>query len=1199
MYLKKINLLGFKTFADKTALEFSPGITCIVGPNGGGKSNVADSLRFCLGEQSTKSLRALKLEEIIFAGSSKRKMLGMGEVEMLFDNSDKTLPVDFGEVNIARRIFREGENQFFINKTQCRLKDIQELLMGTGIGSGGLAFLSQNEVDLVLSSAENRRMIIEEIAGTNKYKFRKKEASRKLAQTELNLARLHDILNEIDNQLRSLESQVRKFRRYNKYKVMLVDSEKNYLLAKLKKLDVDYEPIINEIAEVKKLEEELNEKIIKLEETKDLESRHLWENEERLAKIEESVTNIRLAVQKQNDFKELIEERICNSNHIREQSEKEIEGLAHTEDSCRLKISEFHAVMEKCKLELEDINRHLLDESNHEAKIRQEKLPAGLNLSERYHGIINEIADIKSQIGSVTEKHKYAEQEITKLGARLNDISAKVCEYEKIISKNAASKVKLEESLDASKKILASLEAVYLNEWEKICALNEQETNLNKEIGALSARQELLEKLEKELNYHWGATPVILEKKEAFPGIAGSLTRLINFPSRLTFSIESILRYHLEDLVVNTESQAYECINYLKENKSGFVTCWPCDVVGEENILRPPLPQDTRVLGWASDLIEVDEKHKKIFDIIFGNILIVKDFDTAKILRTHFRQNNAPVTIVTLAGDVFLYNGAIRGGDQNERPLLVSWDKEYEKINQALSEVKTKLQTTGSEKASLEENRLKTHNLIKFKEKVCENISTKLNNLLVKESFLLIDKGSLLKECNDINTRLNDIKTETSLLKNALVKFEEELIIKEEEYTIIESDFNSQKDLSSKIDEEIEIVKNNIQNLLIRQAEAKQKESYLNEKCEIFEKQINESREKVQKLYEQIKDCAEKANQGEETKASIENEINAINLRSEEILKEKEEISLLAQDVEIRYKQALAEINEIKKRKEEYREQYYKLELRKVEYETKYSDYKNMLADYKVTFEEINWDEVQIPDFAAAEKQISRLKNFINGFGGVNLAAEEDYRQFQTRREFLSNQITDLETAKQSLHCAIKEYDENCVVKFNEIFNEIAVKFQRIFIEVFNGGTAEMVLSDPDDILDSGIEIKAQPPGKKLQNLSLLSGGERALTSVAFLFALLEVKPTPFVLLDELDAPLDDSNIERVAKLIERYSEASQFIIITHNRKTMEAADLLYGVTMEEQGVSKILSVKLEEAQTQYSYKAKKTEEEFSASGTN
>jgi len=1193
MYLKKINLLGFKTFADKTSLEFSPGITCIVGPNGGGKSNVADSLRFCLGEQSTKSLRALRLEEIIFAGSSKRKMLGLGEVEMILDNADKTLPVEFGEVSITRRIFREGENQFFVNKTPCRLRDIQELLMGTGIGSGGLTFLSQNEVDLVLSSAENRRMIIEEIAGTNKYKFRKKEASRKLAQTDLNLSRLHDILNEIDNQLKSLESQVRKFRRYNKYKVLLVESEKNYLLAKLKKLDVDYGPIINEIAEVKKLEEELNEKIIKLEEIKDGESKHLWENEERLAKIEESVTNIRLAVQKQNDFKELIEERIRNAAQTRELSEKEIENLAHIEDSCLLKISEYHSAIEGCKVELEDINRRLLDEANHEAKIRNEKLPAGLNLGEKYHAIINELADIKSQISSVTEKHKYAEHEITKLEARFNDISAKVSEYEKTIAKNAASKNKLEESLDANKKILSGLESVYLNEWEKICALNEQETNLNKEIGALSARQELLKKLEKELNYHWGATPVILDKKEAFPGIFGSLTRLVNFPQRLTFSIESILRYHLEDLVVDTESQAYECINYLKENKNGFVTCWPCDVVSGENIVRPELPQDTRVLGWASDLIQVGEKHKKVFDIIFDNILIVEDFNTAKVLRNHFRESNSPVTIVTLQGDVFLHNGAIRGGDQNERPILVSWDKEYEKINQSLASAKSAMQASVSEKTNLEENRLKTNNIIKFKEKVCEHISAKINNLLVKENFLLMDKGALIKEQGEINTRLNDIKTETSLLKNALTNFEEELIMKEEEHTLLEADFSSQKDLSSKIDEEIESVKGNIQKLLIRQAEIKQKESDLNEKCGIFEKQIDESKEKVQKLHEQIRDCAEKISQSEDTRSSVENEIKAINLRSEEILKEKEEITLRVRDIERKYKETLSDINNIKKQKEEYHDRFYKLELRKVEYETKYSDYKNMLADYKVTFEEINWEEVDLPDFAAAEKQISRLKNFINSFGGVNLAAEDDYNQFKTRQEFLSGQIADLESAKESLLSAIKEYDENCIVKFNEIFNEIAVRFQRIFTEVFNGGTAEMALSDPDDILDSGVEIKAQPPGKKLQNLSLLSGGERALTSVAFLFALLEVKPTPFILLDELDAPLDDSNIERVALLIRKYSEVSQFIIITHNRKTMEAADILYGVTMEEQGVSKILTVKLQEAQKEYSYKSKKTEEEL------
>lgn len=1036
MYLKKLTLHGFKTFADKTTLDFAPGITCIVGPNGGGKSNIFDSIRFCLGEQSIKLLRAPRLEDIIFAGSQTRKLVGMAEVEMLFDNSDKMLPMDFSEVSIQRRIFREGENEFTINKSQCRLKDIQELLMGTGIGTGGLAFLSQSEVDLVLSSSENRRMIIEEIAGTNKYKFRKKEAERKLVNTDLNLSRLHDILNEVDNQLKSLESQVRKFRRYNKYKEKLVTAERDFILAKLKKINREYEPIALRISEVKEKEEGLSSQIALFEEAKDSQNKILWDNEERSGKLEETIAEQRLNLQKKIDFKQLIEERKNNFIENQKQIAKEIEDIVFAEDGWKIKLGEFECQIAACQNEIKELETLLQNERAREEKNKSEKSAFDSPSSEKYYNVINETSIIKNKINAAVEKLKYINQEIERQKTRHKELSEKNKEYDKKAAKNSVSIAKLEEALEENKKILESLENLYLDEWEKICRLNEEETNVNKEIGALSGGSEFLKVI---------------------------------------------------------EDTAFKCVERLKD----------------------------KIMNAEEELA---------------------------------------------------------------CPLVINLGKDAKDASSSLEDAKIKLQNITKEKSDREDKRLKTHSLIKAKEKICEAVSSKLNAIRANGQFLTSQIAVQAQEINQINDQLSDLETENCLLGEVLQRSQQELVVKEEEFVLVEGAFNEQKTASGRFSEEEEEIRGSIQNLLIKKAEFTQKEADLKERREIFNAQALSSKEKLVYLREETGLLEEKIRQCEETKSASDEETIYLENELKRLSEEKEILIKESKLQEEQYKNTLSQLNGLKELKDNLRDEFYKLEIKKAEYETKYSDYSGLLADYGVVFDEINWDEVLIPDLALAEKQISRLKNFINNFGGVNLAAENDYNQFKERREFLSLQITDMEKAKESLLTAIKEYDENCVLKFNDVFEEIAQRFQRIFTEVFNGGAASLFLSEPANILDSGVDIKAQPPGKRLQNISLLSGGEKALTAVSFLFALLEVKNTPFVVLDELDAPLDDSNIERVARLVKKYSAHSQFLIITHNRKTMEAAELLYGVTMQEQGVSKILAVKLEEAKENYAY---------------
>lgn len=1177
MYLKRVILHGFKSFADRTELEFRPGITAVVGPNGGGKSNITDALRFCLGEGSTKALRGSRMDELIFSGSSKRGPFSMAEVIMLFDNSDEVFPLDYNEVSVARRIYRDDSNQHLINKKTCRLKDIQELFMGTGVGQGGLSFLSQEEVGMVLSDASTRRSIMEEVAGTNKYKFRKKEALRKLEHTEDNLKRLRDILYEVQNQLASLERQVKKYRRYKKAKERLVDLEKNYYLWQVKFIKDQLEPINKKEEELRLEKNILEEKINSIKINKQEIELCFYKKETQINNFQQNLSGKQLSLQNHLNFLDLIKEREENARQALKESASEIEVLNNKLDNLKNEHAgnqkEFFAV-NKAKEEINQLIAPLEEELASLIESQDELCPA----EEEYFKSYQKYTELKSNRDFLFNKIKQIQKNIEHL-KEANERNA--LEEEDIQKKIQDFMVRVKEEEEKISSLHAKLEGGIF-ELEKIQEAykkkNKDYINHQEELYRKIAQLNALQKLEEEMDGFSGAVKVILKHKEKFPHLKDAVSNLFKVRDEYNLAIEAVIGKHFEDLVVTTSDEAYKYIEHLKSNNLGKVTFWPQDDFAQLQTTVSNLHFDG-FIGWAKDLVNFAPKNLPLFNILLANTLVVKDFSCAKEIRAKFKEHSLNIPkIVTLDGDIIEPQGAITGGSIANHAGSIN---RREKIHNLKVEIHALEDEVGRD------------------EKQRESLGARINQLSEERAFAGTQKnqshGNIKKLQNEIEILKSQLKRAEDLseknksmicsldaeLETTLCQKEKEnslLLELEEECSKLSVEFDSFKSMQQQIYKKAEEIRAKSHEYKIKRAEFHQEEKSFREKEKFYTEQVKECETKINTLksysHELENKIAENLLNKEKTDKLIidlQEELKSSQDKREALIEEKEGIQ---RELKIQETQ----LQDVQDKQMEEQALWHDIRVRKVEFEVKTSSCFEKLEELGLTRESA--DTVDLPqiDTEKVKIQIERLKKFIDNFGGVNLAAEEDYRQLDERHKYMSQQIEDLQRAKESLLEVIKEYDQECIKKFKDTFDKTNQEFSSIFTRLFNGGQAQLKLSEPEDLLETGVEIIARPPGKKLRNIALLSGGEKALTSVAFLFAILKIKASPFVMLDELDAPLDDSNIERVVELIKEYSKTTQFIIVTHNKKTMEAAQSLYGITMEEKGVSKLISVSLEEA---------------------
>ena len=1182
MYLKKIEMQGFKSFADKTVIELKQGITTVIGPNGSGKSNISDAIRWVLGEQSSKALRCSKSLDIIFAGTQNRKSLGFAEVSLIFDNSDGGLPIEYTEVTVTRKIYRTGETGYFINKVPCRLKDLQELFMDTGIGKDGYSIVGQGKIDEILSNkSEDRRHIFEEASGIVKYRVRKQETEKKLEHTKLNLLRINDILSEIEGNLEPLQLQSEKAKKYLNLRENLKNIEVGLFLYNINQGKSDIEKIVED--------ENITKEQCDTEET-------------RLERVKF------LKEQLKGDIDE-ITNKIENMSNLGFESQKEIEMLNSDINVAKTKILSNKENQERFLQEIQEKNTRL-KELEDEQKQKDEKRK---NLRQNKEKFTKELEQKQSELDKITQKltkealkieqyKKQVEENLEKKYEKQGDIQEQEINFENyekrqkqvkqeiqaIISELDNTRMRKEE---ISKEFyeIESVRNINLNQLEKITKEKEEANQkikiyqaklntISNELRMKQSRQSFLIETEKEKEGYTKSVKTLLNDCESNvalkKGVEGVLANLIDVPEDLQTAIEMSLGMALQNIVTETEQDAKKLVEHLRKNNIGRASFLPITSIKGKKIDNIK-GNKSGIIGVASDLIKYNKKYEQIIFNLLGRTVIVDNMDTA--IRVS-KENLQSFKIVTQEGDIINPSGAITGGSVMKKTVnILGREREIKKLGKEIEGLQQNIANIEKEKEQYEQS---IEGILEIAEKLEKELQ---DNEIVyatgKQKVL-----SFEEEIQKIEKRLDKFKLEQEKLEEQ----KKLTIAKKAEFerTISEITFESER-LSKIITEYADLNKDNqkyiddlnfdITNLKISVSSFDESESSIEELKQRIQQEITANEQSVKSKNEQIEQSKQENVNLQNSIVEIEEKIKKIR---EEVKNSGAKIEELKQD-RTNKNDKLADleeqINEKFKVIEDLKSQLVKIDVKKSKIQEELSETINKLWDeYELTPNSVEGYE-KPKNISETKKQVNSLRVEMREMGSVNLESIEEYKKIKERYDFMSEQRLDLESTMSKLRKIITDMTGIMKEQFKEKFKEINKNFGEVFAELFGGGKAEVALEDEQNILECGIEITAQPPGKKLQNMLLLSGGEKALTAIALLFAILKINPAPFCVLDEIEAALDDVNVYRYAEYLKKFAIDTQFLVITHRKGTMEAADSVYGVTMEESGISKLLSMKLRE----------------------
>lgn len=1181
MYLKRLELQGFKSFADKTVLEFMPGITAVIGPNGSGKSNISDAIRWVLGEQSMKSLRGSKSEDIIFAGTQSRKSLGFAEVSIVIDNTDNKLPIEYTEVTVTRRIYRSGETGYFINKVPCRLKDILELFMDTGIGKDGYSIIGQGKIDEILSNkSEDRRHIFEEAAGIVKYRVRKAESEKKLEHAKLNLLRINDILAEIESGLEPLKIQSEKAKKFLDLREELKSIEIGLFLyqietyqEKIKRIVTDAESMNSsyETAEI-----QLQEKNSRKEEIKQ-------KLDEITANIE-SMQNIGFESSKMKEqvYSEIhvAKERISNNRENDKRFETEIEELENKIQE--LETEKTQKIEKKTNLfaDKEKFAKELAEKEGNLAKLTEKLSAKELEMEAKKKKVEQDIDERYELNASLTTKdvnyenmQKRQMQIKTEIASTISDLDKTRLEKEEIAKGFYAietEKNKYQAALENSNKereIAQRKLKQYVDEIDK----------LSYETRMKESRYHFLKETEREKEGYVKSVKSLLvdcEKvKELGKGMHGVLANIIEVPKDYEVAIEMALGYNLQNIVTETEQDAKRLVEHLRTNKLGRASFLPIATVKGNRLDKIKQKGIDGVIGIAADLVKFQKKYEQILFNLLGRTVVVDNMDTAIALA---KQNQYSFRIVTLQGDTINPSGSITGGSvQTKTVNILGRSREIESLEKEINKLRQKIQGKQEEKDSYEENM----------ESVLEEASSIESKLQEIDIQYATEKQKMLaieENINKLEARRDRLKVEQEQLekqkqenRQEKEKIEKQIQEKTEEIEtlnkVIEEFANLNKDNQKVIDD----LNFDITNLKISVSSFDESETSINEMVERIQKDMETSQISIKNKKKQreaikteVAKLEENINLLEEKIITIEEDVKNSGTKVEEYKQERTEQNKKLDAIE-------KEISEQYKTIESLKEQVVKIDVKKAKVEQDLELVINkMWEEYEITPN--NAQEYEKPkDVSGTLKRVNLLRGQIRDLGSINIDAIEEYKQSKQRYDFMCEQRLDLENSSTKLKKVISEMTTIMKEQFKEQFQIINRNFNEVFQELFGGGKAELVLTDEENILECGIDIQVQPTGKKLQNMMLLSGGEKALTAIALLFAILKINPAPFCVLDEIEAALDDVNVFRFADYLKHFTSNTQFLVITHRKGTMEAADTVYGITMEENGISKLLSMKL------------------------
>lgn len=1178
MYLKRLEIKGFKSFPTKTEIVFNEGITAIVGPNGSGKSNISDAIRWVLGEQSAKSLRGDKLEDVIFVGTESKKAMNYCEVAITLDNSDNKLELGFSEVTIKRRAYRTGESEFFLNNKSCRLKDIKEILLDTGIGKDGYSIVEQGKVDEILSNNPvNRRKVFDEACGISKFRYKKQEAERNLKHTKENLERIDDIYIEIENQLKPLFLQQEKAVKYLEFNKKLKVLEVNSCIKVVAELEAELDELNKHSNLLGSQSSEIQKQKSTLEKAVEETNIEIENINDGINKSQDYINTIKSVISQKDAQVNLINEKIRNCKNEIERNKEEIIYIKEKLNSDKITLEKLiNQKYEKEKI-INDLNIDIksIESNNKESRDKIETINRDLeNLKDEIINLLNNKQDTTSKLSTLN-----ANKESINLRKETIDLDIREIKYK--IDKKIEEVSKASEKLEDKTKSMESLKNDEVKTNNDFNILLNKSNNIEKQIQnskySLNDYKSKLNIYIEMENHYEGFNKGVKEvlKNKNLQGIQGALGQVIEVPSEFEKSIEASLGAYMQNIITNDESSAKFAINYLKKNNLGRVTFLPMNIIKSNKIDTRNIKVGTSFIGIASDLIKFDDKYRNIIENILGRTIIIDNIDNAIKFA---KENNHKFKVVTLDGEILNPGGSLTGGSLRVSGNILSRKRLINEYKEKIELLKAEIDRLYIEKNEVDNN-------------------TKIIKEKLKQ--ISIDINSLDKEIIIENAELNKFKEEIKSLKISVEKLENEkdglgsnLEYILEKSKLIKDDILS---IDTKHDEnklQIESLTNKLKEYNSLYEDDKLKFDNLNlnlvKHNQIYESIIRD----IQRISEENKTLENKYVQIE--KSLNDKTIETSKLEEDIVIEETEKISLNKQLVDNTrsletkklskesLKEKLEDLNKESKNIDrqyiDLKESLFKVESKIERLKSNREDHINSLFEkYEITLDQAI--EMKDDNLDVDKRYLENIRKEIRNLGNVNLDSIKEYEHIKERHDFYSEQKKDLEQSIEVIEKLIYELEENMKKEFESNFNKINENFKFVYKRLFGGGNGELKIVDKNNILESDIEITAQPPGKKMKNLNLLSGGEKALTAISILFSIILAKPTPFCILDEIEAPLDDANIFRFGEFLKELSNETQFISVTHRRGTMEAADYIYGVTMQEKAISKVLSLKLKEAE--------------------
>jgi len=1183
MFLKRLDIIGFKSFAQRVSIDFVKGVTAVVGPNGSGKSNITDAIRWVLGEHSVKSLRGAKMEDIIFAGSDSRKPLNYAEVTLTLDNTDQQLPLEYSEVSVTRRVYRSGDSDFLINKQSCRLKDIVDLFMDSGLGREAFSIISQGKVEEILSSKpEERRGIFEEAAGVLKYKTRKKKAESKLAETQENLNRVDDILFELSGQIEPLKMQSSIAKDYLEKKEQLEVVEGALLVYEIETLHQKWQELQEEMKKNSDLDIALSTEI-------STDESHIQNLQEKINTLDESIDQLQqilLSVtknlEKYEGQKELMMERKKNASNQTLQFKEQLDEFKKQIQVIKDELMNEQKSKQTIQAVLKELQEQIKSKEN-EILIFEE------DLEEQIESIKSDYIELLNNQASASNEKNILETQLEQYSVKANRLDS---ENEKYIGQRHVLKQKkdqlLEELANFERKWKEDGQIVEQNEkaFEALSVqLKEKEDLLYKAyqfVQQTKSRKDTLEELQEDYSgFNQGVKEILKARDSKLQGIEGAVAELIMTEKQYEVAIEIALGAATQQIIVQAEEHARQAIQFLKQQRLGRATFLPMSVVKARSIPDQSIELMRKYetfIGIGSSLVTNKEKYDGIIKNLLGTVVITKDLKGANELA---KQVGHRYRFVTLEGDVVNPGGAMTGGAMRvTNNSLLSRQRELDEMSEKLNDMQEKTTNVENEVKQLKQKKQELINVItekkssfnknqeslRFVQDELRGIEFEEKNINDRLAIYDLEMGNSLEENNRISSRVQELVELQGKLKEEITK--NELLIEE---------------LTEKKNNQKQVMQDNqaqLTDLKIKVAEEQQKFQHCKERIFQKESDLDKYEQSVVDLNDKIVFLSSELMTNENGKEELEKLIQETRIefsKTTELISSRREERLAFQNEIEDYSNALREKQrQYKSLSDLLKQQEVNCSRLDVELENRLQHLSEM---YMLSFEAAKQKYTLSIEIEDARKKVKLLKRAIEELGTVNIGAIDEYERVSERYEFLQEQRTDLIDAKTTLHSVIDEMDEEMTRRFETSFRAIREKFQIVFTQLFGGGRADLVLSDESNLLMTGVDIVAQPPGKKLQNLGLLSGGERALTAIALLFAILQVRPVPFCVLDEVEAALDEANVARFAKFLKKFSTQTQFIVITHRKGTMEECDVLYGVTMQESGVSTLVSVRLDEGE--------------------